>query len=112
MAKLSVEAQHKLLHLKQEYIASFPEKVNQLQVCWQKLESKKFAVNEINALATILHKIAGSAGSHEIHDIHSAARSAEQICKSAELMDVEMCRFKTDLKSSYERLIELLQEPA
>ncbi len=112
MAELSEEAQHKLLHLKQEYIASFPDKVNQLQNCWQKLESKKFAVNEINTLATLLHKIAGSAGSHEMRDIYFAARSAEQICKRAELADVVMSSFKTDLKSSYERLIGLLQAPA
>ena len=112
MSELSVEAQHKLLHLKQEYIASFPEKVNQLQACWQKLESKKFAVNEINALGTLLHKIAGSAGSYEMRDIHSAASSAEQVCKNAELTGVDMSSFKSDLKSSYEKLIELMRESA
>lgn len=112
MSELSAEAQQKLLQLKQEYLVSFPEKVNQLQTCWQNLESKKFAANEINSLGTLLHKIAGSAGSHEMYDIHSAAHSAEQICKSAELADLDNPSFMADLKSSYERLIGLLQEPA
>lgn len=112
MAELSAEAQQKLLQLKQEYLASFPEKINQLQICWKNLESKKFATNEINSLGALLHKIAGSAGSHEMHEIHSAACLAEKICKSADLVVVEMSSFKTDLKSSYERLIGLLQESA
>lgn len=111
MSELSAEAQQQLLQLKQEYLASFPEKVNQLQFCWQKLESKNYAVNEINSLCTLLHKIAGSAGSHEMHDICSAARSAEQICKNANMAVMDNSSFIADLKSSYGKLIELMQLP-
>jgi len=112
MSELSAESQQKILQLKQEYLASFPEKVKQLQTCWQNLESKKFAANEINSLGTLLHKIAGSAGSHGMYEIHSVALYVEQICKSADLTRVDMSSFVSDLKSNYEKLIELMQEPA
>lgn len=112
MSELSVEARQKILQLKQDYLASFPEKVRQLQACWQNLESKKITTNELNSLGALLHKIAGSAGFHELYDIHSAAHSAELICKNAELSDMGSPGFVADLKSSYEKLIELMQEPA
>lgn len=112
MSELSVEAQQKLLQLKREYLSSFPEKINQLQTCWRALESKGFAVNDLNLLGTLLHKIAGSAGSYEMYAIHSAAHSAEQICKSVELEEMNSSSFVVDLKSSYDKLVSLMQESA
>lgn len=112
MTELSVEAQQKLLQLKQEYLASFPKKITQMQNCWQNLQSKKFPLDGIDSMRVLFHKIAGSSGSYEMHDIFLAAQSAEEICKRAEFADFDLSSFQADLEFSYKRLIGLMQKQA
>ncbi len=80
MPELSVEAQKKVDKLKKAYLNSFPEKLNQLQLLWERTENKGYLEGDLNELAAFCHKLAGSSGSYGLLEISQAARSIEQYC--------------------------------
>ena len=74
MPELSTKAKEKLLELKQEYVRSFPEKIEEINECWNK--------NNLDELRMQCHKIAGSSASFEFPDVSFAAKTLEALCKT------------------------------
>lgn len=87
MTELSAEAKQKVLALKQAYIDSLPEKIQQLEKYWQSIQSNQFKLNDIEQLRGYCHKIAGSSGSYELQEISHAAHRLEKLCVNEKLSD-------------------------
>ena len=80
MSELSADAKQKVLELKQAYVRSFPGKIQHLEECWLNIQASQFADNDVEAMRSICHKIAGSSGSYDLPEVSRAARELEQIC--------------------------------
>lgn len=109
MSDLSANAQQKVLELTKAYIGSFPEKINQLEGCWQNIEESKFAEEGLTELRSACHKIAGSSGSYNLLDISNAAKAVEHMSISSHWQQAEKKNREQDLKAGFQSLIGLLQ---
>jgi HPt (histidine-containing phosphotransfer) domain-containing protein len=109
MSDISAEAQQKVLELRKAYIESFSEKIIQLEACWHKLEASSFAVNELDALCLLCHKLAGSSGSFAMPEVAQAALNLEQLCRQAIMLNSGMNELRNNLDSGFKALIQLLE---
>ena len=97
-----------MLALKQAYITSFPEKIQQLEQCWQNIQSSQFSNNEIEVMRALSHKIAGSSGSYEFIEISHAANELEHLCMTVGLKNVSTSE-KIDIEKSMQELLRRLE---
>ncbi|MFK8026425.1 MAG: diguanylate cyclase [Gammaproteobacteria bacterium] len=67
----------KFERIREIYVESFPEKIQELRRCWAELNSAANYQHSLSELRVEVHKIAGSSGSHEFNDIHSLAKNVE-----------------------------------
>lgn len=67
----------KLEHIRQVYIDSFPEKIQELNACWARISVVPTDIKPLEDLRMAIHKISGSSGSHGFDDIHLLAKSIE-----------------------------------
>jgi len=111
MSELSAEAQRKILELTQVYIRSFPEKIAQLEASWIVLEREDFSSNSLAELNKICHKIAGSSGSYQLHEISSAAKAVEQFSLAKRWEQGKSADLELELKTSVNHLILLMKKP-
>ena len=109
MSELSSDAKQKVLELKRAYINSFPDKIQQLEICWKKIQSSQFAENELDELRAACHKIAGSSGSYELLDISHAAHELEKLCATEELEDRGPVA-ELAIEGSFHALIKQMQQ--
>ena len=71
-------AESKFERIREIYVESFPEKVDELRNCWAKINVAKIATKPLQKMRSAVHKIAGSSGSHRFDDIHELARRIEK----------------------------------
>lgn len=109
MSELSADAKQKVLVLKRAYISSLPDKIQQLELCWQKQQSGQFAENDLDELRALCHKIAGSSGSYELLDISHAAHQLEQLCAN-EKQGSRGAVTEMEIEGSFHALMKLLQQ--
>lgn len=68
----------KFERIREIYVESFPEKIEELRDCWAKINAAKVATKPLQKMRTAVHKIAGSSGSHGFDDVHVLARKIEK----------------------------------
>lgn len=81
-------AESKFERIREIYVESFPEKVDELRNCWAKINVAKIATKPLQKMRTEVHKIAGSSGSHGFDEIHDLARKIEN--NILEVLDKEV----------------------
>ncbi|MDW3095041.1 MAG: diguanylate cyclase [Gammaproteobacteria bacterium] len=75
----------KFERIREIYVESFPEKIQDLRQCWADLNSTQEYIEPLSTLRVLVHKIAGSSGSHDFDDIHVLAKKVEE--KIVEILD-------------------------
>ncbi len=68
----------KFERIREIYVESFPEKIQELRRCWADLNAAVEFDEPLAELRVEVHKIAGSSGSHEFNDINTLAKSVEK----------------------------------
>ncbi len=93
----------KFERIREIYVESFPEKIQQLRNCWANIINSEHYKQPLEELRVETHKIAGSSGSHDFNEIHALAKKVED--KSVDVLDK-----KEDWKSSGEDIGNLVQQ--
>ncbi len=95
--------ENKFERIREIYVESFPEKVDELRECWAKINAAKVATKPLQKMRTAVHKMAGSSGSHGFDDIYVLTRKIEKCI--VEVLDKE-----TDWSSNQELVGNQVQE--
>ena len=82
----SLEA--KIECLKQIYIESLPAKIKNLESIHTQLSSHSNITESIDSLRDVTHKISGSAGSYDFHQMSAVAHDLEYMCRELQCDDV------------------------
>jgi len=67
----------KFERIREIYVESFPEKIQELRQCWAELNATDSYHASLAKLRIEVHNIAGSSGSHEFNDLHALAKQVE-----------------------------------
>jgi diguanylate cyclase (GGDEF)-like protein len=99
----------KFERIREIYVESFPEKIQQLRQCWAALNAEEKYHEPLAQLRMEVHKIAGSSGSHEFNDIHALAKNTET--KIVEVLDEKSSWDKDNqgIGNSVQQLVDLLE---
>lgn len=100
----------RVARLKQIYIDSLAAKINNLETIHRQLCSQSNVADSINSLQHATHKISGSAGSYDFHQISSVAHDLEYMCRALKPNSVgEYCSHDIEtLAQNLQVLINLL----
>ena len=93
----------KFERIREIYVESFPEKIQQLRNCWANLINSDDHEKPLEELRVETHKIAGSSGSHDFNEIHILAKKVEN-------KSVDVLERKQDWKKSSEDIGNLVQQ--
>ena len=93
----------KFERIREIYVESFPEKIQELRSCWANLNSSEAYKKPLEKLRVEVHKIAGSSGSHNFDDIHALSKKTENKI-------VEVIEEKLDWTASKELVGNQVQE--
>lgn len=101
----------KIARLKQIYIESLPAKVKALRAIHTQLSSPSNITEGINALSDLTHKISGSAGSYDFHQISAVAHDLEYLCRGLQADNIEACTVHdiAKLRQDLQGLISMLE---
>jgi len=99
----------KFERIREMYVESFPEKIQQLRQCWAELNSTTTYQEPLSELRTEVHKIAGSSGSHEFNDVYALAKNVES--KIVEVLDEESTwsNNKQEIGNLVQQLVDMLE---
>lgn len=81
--------------LKQKYIDSFEDKINQIE--------RALELSDTQALATLIHQIAGSSGSYGFNEL-------SENCLTLEEKMISGADFETELKPDVQSLVQTMQK--
>ncbi|MFK7795756.1 MAG: GGDEF domain-containing protein [Gammaproteobacteria bacterium] len=99
----------KFERIREIYVESFPEKIQQLRQCWAELNATTSYHEPLALLRTEVHKIAGSSGSHEFNDIHDLAKNVElnivKVLDEKSIWDKD----KQDIGNLVQQLVDTLE---
>ncbi len=103
-------AESKFERIREIYVESFPEKVEELRGCWAKINAAKVATKPLQKMREEVHKIAGSSGSHGFDDIHVLARRIEK--NIVEVLDKEKdwSSNKETVGNQVQELVNILEQ--
>jgi diguanylate cyclase (GGDEF)-like protein len=100
---------NKFERIREIYVESFAEKIQELRRCWAELNAESKYHEPLSELRIEVHKIAGSSGSHEFNDIHALAKKVES--KIVEVLDKEAPweTNKQDIGNLVQQLVDTLE---
>ncbi len=76
-----------LVALIQQYRETFPQKIGDLEQALAKAEQTGWQPNALEPLASLIHRLAGSAGAYGFSDIHQQATAADHQLKALRQRD-------------------------
>ena len=110
MPNLSLSAQQKISKLKDDYVASLPDKLENLNKSWQENFNESCDSSHLESLRVSSHKLAGSAGSYGLKEISNTARIFEKKCADFIKSKKQDAEITDNLRQSYQELITVIQE--
>ena len=101
----------KIAQIREIYVDSFPEKINDLLVGLSALnESAVVTPEQLTNMRTVAHNIAGSSGSHGFDDIHLLAKSIEVDIVAVIDQEAQWENNKQSIDKQVARLVDTLEE--
>jgi diguanylate cyclase (GGDEF)-like protein len=99
----------KFERIREIYVESFPEKIQELRRCWAELNAEANYHEPLTEVRIEVHKIAGSSGSHEFNDIHALAKNVES--KIVEVLDEKSTwdNDKKEIGNLVQQLVDMLE---
>lgn len=103
-------AESKFERIREIYVESFPEKVEDLRECWAKINAAKVATKPLQKMRTAVHKIAGSSGSHGFDDLFVLARQIEKCIVEVLEKDKDWSENQEIVGNQVQELVNKLEE--
>ena len=110
MSNLSSSTQKKISKLKDDYIASLPDKLENLNKFWQEIVNESSDSSHLESLRVSSHKLAGSAGSYGLKEISNTARTFEKKCAEFMKAEKQEPEITETLEQCYQELVSVIQE--
>lgn len=99
--------EQKLLVLKKNYIQNLPARIDEMKRLWHGIETTQNA-DDLKELIIMMHKLAGSAGMYDAHEISDQARIIENALNEIKDNDYNPNN-NTRINAFYDELQRLVQ---
>lgn len=81
MSDNSADIQEKLQALRESYAAGLPDKLDEVESCWQRLDAGEWDTPRAEVLHRLCHSLAGSGSTFGFPEVSEVSRSIEQLVK-------------------------------